>query len=138
MVSATSSPTSDYWALRFLGREFRFGNLNAICMKGPVPYALGLTELDLRCVPRTRFICSFDFKRALANFRFISIFSKNILHKPSDVPCHSKPPNYIFGTTYDAKLSRIHVPQPLAIAKDDLTGAGKSQHTLAMELRKRP
>src|ERR1700738_611624 len=88
MVSATSSPTSDDSALRFLGREFRFGNLNAICMKGPVPYALGLTELDLRCVPRTRFICSFDFKRALANFRFISIFSKNILHKPSDVPCH--------------------------------------------------
>jgi hypothetical protein len=38
----------------------------------------------------------------------------------------------------DTVASGVHAPQTLAIAQDDLAGAGKSQHALAMELRKRP
>jgi hypothetical protein len=33
-------------------------------------------------------ICSLDFNQTLANFSFMSIFSKDILHKPSNVPSH--------------------------------------------------
>jgi len=70
------------------GREFRFHNLNAICMKEPVLHVLGLAEPELRYLRRMRLIRSFDLKRSLADFRFASIVPENILQKPSDVPCH--------------------------------------------------
>jgi hypothetical protein len=35
-------------------------------------------------------------------------------------------------------VSRVHVPQTLTIAKDDLTRAGKSEHALVVKLRKCP
>src|ERR1700676_2997293 len=35
-------------------------------------------------------------------------------------------------------LLSVHVPQPLPVPKDNLTRAGKSEHALAVELRKRP
>jgi hypothetical protein len=75
-------------ALEESRREFRFHNLNAICMKEPVLYVLGLAEPALRNLLRMRLICSFDLKRPLADFRFTSIVPENILQKPSDVPCH--------------------------------------------------
>ena len=38
----------------------------------------------------------------------------------------------------ESPFSRVHVPQALAVAQYDLTRAGKSEHTLAVELRKCP
>src|SRR6202022_4900932 len=35
-------------------------------------------------------------------------------------------------------VSRIHAPQTLTIAKDDLTSAGKSEHAFTVQLRERP
>ena len=35
-------------------------------------------------------------------------------------------------------LSGIHGMQPLPVAKHDLTGAGKPEHALIVQLRKRP
>src|SRR4051794_37121414 len=74
---------------RWSGWELRFGDLDAICMEEPVLYVFGLTEFDLRYVHRVRLISRFDFKRALADFRRAPVFSKNMLHKPGNVPCHS-------------------------------------------------
>jgi hypothetical protein len=57
------------------GREFRFGNQNTVRTKEPVPYLFGLAKLDLRRVRRTSVIFSMDFKRALADFRFMPVLS---------------------------------------------------------------
>ena len=80
-----------FW-MRFAcsGQEFRFGNVNAVCAKEPVLYVFSLTELDLCCVRRASLIFSFDLDQALADFSFMPILSKDILHKASNVPGHSR------------------------------------------------
>src|SRR3984885_11871904 len=70
------------------GRKFGFGNQHAICSKQPILYVFALAELDLRHVCWVSPICSLDFNQTLANFSFMSIFSKDILHKSSNVPSH--------------------------------------------------
>jgi hypothetical protein len=82
------NPIFGVFVLQGSGREVRFDNLNAICMQEPVLYVLGFAEPELRKLRRMCLICSFDLKRSLTDFRFISIISKNILQKPGDVPCH--------------------------------------------------
>jgi|ERR1700722_2122321 hypothetical protein len=123
-------------ALEGSRREVRFDNLNAICMKVPVLYVLGRTEPELRNLRRMRLICSFDIERSLADFRFTSIVSENILQEPSDVLCHGN--LLIVCRDSHKKFSRIHVEQALAVAKDDLSGAGKPEYPLAVQLGKCP
>jgi hypothetical protein len=74
---------------RCSGQEFRFGNQNAVRMEEPIPHVFGLAELDLCRAYRAILSFSFDLNRALADFRFMAILSKHVLHKPSYVASHS-------------------------------------------------
>jgi hypothetical protein len=106
-------------------------------MKEPALYVLFLTEPQLRNLRSMRLICSFDIERSLADFRFRSIVSENVLQEPSDIPCHGNLLIVWRELPYgDKKPSRIHGPQTLTITKHDLTRAGKPEHAFAVKLRK--
>jgi hypothetical protein len=73
------------------------------------------------------------------------IIAKDILHKSSDIAWHASLLTEFLGGDLSELLpmdvetlfSSVHVAQALAIAKDDLACAGKSEHALAVKLRKR-
>jgi hypothetical protein len=62
-------------------------------MKEPVLHSLDLTKLSLREFGGRPLARSFNFNRTLADFSFMPVFTKYILHKPSDIACHVKSPD---------------------------------------------
>jgi hypothetical protein len=72
-----------------LGREFRIGNVNAISVKQPIPHFLGFTKFRLcqfGCVYAARRL---DLNRTLADLGFMPVVTEDILHKSSNIACHS-------------------------------------------------
>ncbi len=73
------------------GWELRISHLNVVGMKRPVLHILGFTKFNLRDIRRTHLVRSVDLKRALADFRLVSILSKDVLHKSSNISRHGSP-----------------------------------------------
>jgi hypothetical protein len=71
-----------------LGRKFRIGHVNAVCMEQPIPHALALTKFRLRQFRGIGHAGRIDLDRALADFSFMPVLAEHILHKSSDVACH--------------------------------------------------
>jgi hypothetical protein len=77
-----------------LGWKLGVGNANVVCMERPFLHAFAFTEPDLGQLCGPQFVCSIDFHRTLADFRFVSVFAKHDFHelnyivtlKPSDRP----------------------------------------------------
>jgi hypothetical protein len=78
-----------------LGWEFSIGNVNAVCMKQPIPHVLGFTEFHLRQFSGMHPAWSVDLDRTLADFSFMPVFTEYIFHKPGDIACHTRLPTQI-------------------------------------------
>jgi hypothetical protein len=72
-----------------LGWELSIGNVNAVCMKQPIPHVLGFTEFHLRQFSGMHPAWGIDVDRTLADFSFMPVFTEHIFHEPSDIACHA-------------------------------------------------
>jgi hypothetical protein len=92
-----------------LRRKLRISNANKICVETPILEIFGFTKLYLRQFDGTPPACSLDLDRALADFRFMPVFTEHILHESSDVACHVKLP----PETDDLDFSLLHARLPV-------------------------
>ena len=58
--------------------------MNPICVKEPIPHVFGFTKPCLREFGGKSSAWGLDLDQTLADFRFVSVFTEYIFHKPSD------------------------------------------------------
>jgi hypothetical protein len=75
--------------------EFSIGDVNAICVKQPIPHVLGFTKPGLRQFGGMHSAWRLDLDRTLADFSFMPFFTEHILHESSNIACHARLPSQV-------------------------------------------